>query len=69
MIVNAEEQLGNVRKTLQLLVKSEQEVLIRCQSMHTVEVEEVRAGHRLDAFQTALGLFEDTAGNWARGEM
>ncbi len=51
--------LTSVKRTLEQFVKSEQEIVIRHQKLFSVDPAEVRAVHRLEAFQTALGCFPD----------
>ena len=48
-----------VKKTLNLLIHSETDICRRLRSQYGVTLEETRARHRLEAFQTALSCLPE----------
>jgi len=52
-------RLAGVKKTIEAFVRSEQQIVMRHKKLFSIAPEEIRATHRLEAFQTALGCFPD----------
>ncbi len=52
-------RLAGVKRTIEAFVRSEQQIVIRHKELFSVDPEEIRANHRLEAFQTSLGCFPD----------